>query len=723
LVDLTDRSRMNPDPATSSLRQKLLSLVSTNFEVTRGAPLPFGATVLRGGINFSVFSKHATSVTLILYFPGETEPLVEFPFDPHLNRTGDVWHAFLFGLNPGIHYTFRMERTPNENPLVYRFDAQKILLDPYARVLSGNTNWNDHTPLKAVWRAAILESDFDWELDQPLNIPLADSVIYELHTRGFTRHPSSGVSKPGTFAGLIEKIPYLQSLGITAVELLPIFAFDEILEERNAATGKPARFDYWGYNPISFFAPKAAYASSTGDAGPVNEFKTLVKALHAAGIEVILDAVFNHTAEGDERGPVHSFRGIDNPIYYMLKPGTGEYLNYSGCGNTLNCNHPVVRDLVSNALRYWVTEMHVDGFRFDLASILGRGQDGTVLANPPLLEQLALDPVLAQTKLIAEAWDAAGLYQVGSFPSWGRWAEWNGKFRDDMRSFVKGDGGMVPALATRLLGSPDLYAANSREPWHSINFVTCHDGFTLTDLVSYNEKHNEANGEENRDGSNDNLSWNCGAEGPSGTPEVNRLRSRQTRNFATLLMLSHGVPMFPAGDELGRSQRGNNNAYCQDNEISWMDWALLETNADLFRFFRLLIRFRRDHPLLRRGTFSPLAGPQAPQVEWHGVRLHEPDWSYESRTLAMHLHGQPNNRQDHIYMIANAHWEAHEFELPVTPGWEWTRSVDTSLHAPMDIADPGEPQTAIEPLRYRAGPRSVVVLLGREARGAATSAV
>jgi isoamylase len=702
---------MNPDPTTSSLREKLLSMVTTQFEVSRGSPLPFGATVLRGGINFSVFSKHATSVTLLLYFPGEMDPLVEFPFDPHLNRTGDVWHAFLFGLNPGIHYAFRMERTPNENPLVYRFDAQSILLDPYARVLSGHPSWSEHRPKRAHRRGAILESDFDWESDQPLNIPLADSVIYELHTRGFTQHPSSGVRKPGTFAGLIEKIPYLQSLGVTAVELLPIFEFDEIMHE---AADAPTRFDYWGYNPISFFAPKAAYASDLGDTGPVNEFKGLVKSLHAAGIEVILDAVFNHTAEGDERGLIHSFRGIDNPIYYMLKSETGEYLNYSGCGNTLNCNHPVVRDLVSNVLRYWVTEMHVDGFRFDLASILGRGQDGSVLASPPLLEQLALDPVLAQTKLIAEAWDAGGLYQVGSFPAWGRWAEWNGKFRDDIRAFVKGDAGMVPALATRLLGSPDLYAANSREPWHSINFITCHDGFTLADLVSYNDKHNEANGEQNRDGTNDNLSWNCGVEGPSSSSEIDRLRSRQVRNFATLLILSHGVPMLLAGDEVGRSQKGNNNAYCQDNEIGWLDWNLFETNKDLFRFFQLLIQFRRDHPLLRRGTFSALAGPLAPQIEWHGVQLHAPDWSYESRTLAMHLHGQPNKRQEHIYVIANAHWEAHEFELPVVPGWDWIRSVDTSRDAPFDIADPSEPEKVIDPRRYVAGPRSVVVLDGRE---------
>ena len=682
-------------------------MVTTQFEFSRGSPLPFGATVLRGGINFSVFSKHATAVTLVLFFPGETEPLLEFPFDPHLNRTGDVWHAFLHGLDPGIHYGFRMERTPNDNPLTYRFDRQNILLDPYARAISGRARWG-LLQAQAPRRGAIIDSHFDWEFDQPLNVPLADTVIYELHVRGFTQHSSSGVAPPGTFRGVIEKIPYLQSLGITAVELLPIFEFDEVRKRRENSSHY---YDYWGYNPMSFFAPKAAYASEDGDAGPINEFKSMVKALHAAGIEVILDAVFNHTGEGNEHGPTVIFRGIDNPVYYMLDSKTGEYLNYSGCGNTLNCNHPVVRDLVVETLRYWVTEMHVDGFRFDLASILGRGQDGSVLSSPPLLEQLAHDPVLAQTKLIAEAWDAAGLYQVGTFPAWGRWAEWNGKFRDDIRRFVRGDAGMVSALATRLLGSPDLYSANLREPWHSINFVTCHDGFTLADLVSYNHKHNQTNGEQNRDGTDENWSWNCGAEGPSSSAEINRLRSRQVRNLAALLMLAQGVPMILAGDEVGRSQRGNNNAYCQDNEIGWFDWTQVDANADLLRFFRLLIRLRRDHAILRRGSFLPRA--EAPQVEWHGVRLHSPDWSHDSRSLAMHLHGRPDNHQDHIYLIANAHWEQHEFELPILPGWAWTRAIDTSLAPPLDIADPEEPEV-VEISRYRVNPRTVVVLVGRE---------
>ena len=678
----------------SDRRQKLWTVLSPAFEFGRGSPLPYGATVLRGGVNFSIYSRHATAVTLVLYAPGEDEPLVEFPFDPHLNRTGDVWHAFLQGLDAGIHYAFRMERRPNENPLLYRFDREKTLLDPYARAIAKT---------ETGWRAAIIESHFDWEFDQPLNIPLADSVIYEMHVRGFTRHSSSGVSQPGTYAGVIEKIPWLRALGVTAVELLPVFEFEK--------TPGEGRCDFWGYNPISFLAPKASYASADGETGsgetsPVDEFKAMVKALHAAGIEVILDAVFNHTSEGDHTGPVHSFRGIDNPTYYSLDMTTGEYRNYSGCGNTLNCNHPVVRDLICDVLRYWVTEMHVDGIRFDLASILGRGQDGSVLASPPLLEHLAHDPVLAKTKLIAEAWDAAGLYQVGTFPAWGRWAEWNGKFRDDIRRFVKGDPGMAPALATRLLGSPDLYSANFRQPWHSINFVTCHDGFTLADLVSYDRKHNDANGEQNRDGSDENLSWNCGVEGPSDAPEVVALRGRQMRNLLALLLLSQGVPMLLAGDEVGRSQGGNNNAYCQDNALSWFDWGLAETNGELLRFLRRLIRLRREHPVLRRGSFSAEPEPGTPRVEWHGVRLREPDWSYESRSLAMHMEGCPDGRQDHVYVIANAHWTPLDFELPVVPGWDWRRTVDTNEPA-LETPEP-----LLVPDRYRVPERTVVVLVG-----------
>jgi glycogen operon protein len=702
--------------SVTTARQELLAMFSSDFKLSRGTPIPYGAGVHRDGVNFSVFSKHATAVTLAIFYPGERESLVEFPLDPRINRTGDVWHAFLQGLDPGMHYAFRMDRVPNENPLIYRFDYATALLDPYARALSERAAWGVPSSERAPRCCAVIDNRFDWGFDQPLNIPLADSVIYETHLRGFTRHPSSGVGKPGTFAGLVEKIPYLQSLGVTAVELLPIYEFEECENVLTDPTTATRLYDYWGYNPISFFVPNAAYSSTPGDSGPVREFKSLVKALHAAGIEVILDVVFNHTAEGDEKGRTHSFRGIDNPTYYTINRATGEYLNYSGCGNTLNCNHPVVRDLVCEALRYWVTVMHVDGFRFDLASILGRGQDGSVLSSPPLLEHLACDPVLAGTKLIAEAWDAAGLYQVGTFPAWGRWAEWNGRYRDDLRRFIRGESGMVSSLATRLVGSADLYMQNDREPWHSINFITCHDGFPLADLVSYDVKHNAANGESGRDGLNENLSWNCGVEGPTDDPAILALRSRQARNFATLLMLSHGVPMILAGDEVGRSQRGNNNAYCQDNDVGWFDWTLTERNAGLLRFFRTLIRFRRDHLILRRGTFAISDQDLGqPWVEWHGVRLHQPDWSDDSHTLAMHLHGRPDGMQEHIYLISNAHWEAHDFELPVVPGWRWVQVVDTSIESPGDIAEAGAERPLPDPRLYAAGPRSTVVLMGQPA--------
>ena len=700
--------------SVTTARLELLSMLSADFEISRGSPIPFGASVRRDGVNFAIFSKHATAVTLVLFYPGDRESLVEFPLDPRVNRTGDVWHAFLQGLNPGIQYAFRMDRAPNENPLIFRYDQRHALLDPYAKALSERAEWGVPASERAPRCCAVIDNRFDWEYDQPLNIPLADSVIYETHVRGFTCHPTSGVKKPGTFAGLVEKIPYLQSLGVTAVELMPIYEFEECGNVLKDPTTGAQLYDYWGYNPISFFVPNAAYSSAPGVSGPVHEFKTLVKRLHAAGIEVILDVVFNHTAEGDETGPTHSFRGIDNSTYYTLNRATGEYLNYSGCGNTLNCNHPVVRDLVCEALRYWVTEMHVDGFRFDLASILGRGQDGAVLANPPLLEHLAYDPVLAGTKLIAEAWDAAGLYQVGTFPASGRWAEWNGRYRDDVRRYVRGEAGMVSSLATRLAGSADLYMSNDREPWHSINFVSCHDGFPLADLVAYDYKHNEANGENGRDGLNENLTWNCGAEGPTDDPDVLALRSRQARNFATILLLSRGVPMLLSGDEVGRSQRGNNNAYCQDNEISWFDWTLPERNAALLRFFRLLVRFRHDHPILRRGTFAGASEDcEQPRVQWHGVALHQPDWSRDSHTLAVHLHGCPDGVHDHVYMISNAHWEAHEFELPVAAGWRWVRVVDTSLESPDDIAEPGQERPLSNSRRYSVGPRSTVVLLGQ----------
>jgi glycogen operon protein len=508
----------------------------------------------------------------------------------------------------------------------------------------------------------------------------------------------------------MEKIPYLKELGITAVELMPVTEFEECDNpRRNLLTGEPLR-NFWGYQPVSFFAPKASYARKGAAGQVVLEFKRMVKTLHEAGIEVILDMVFNHTGEGDERGATFCWRGLDDPTYYLLDPKSGRYLNYSGCGNTMNCNHPVVRHQILRALRYWVTEMHVDGFRFDLASILGRGRDGEVLPNPPLLEAIAADPVMADVKLIAEAWDAAGLYQVGSFPSWGRWAEWNGRFRDEVRRFVKSDPGITRLLAARLSGSPDLYRGSERAPWHSINFVTSHDGFTLADLVSYNEQHNWENGEGNIDGHPENLSWNCGVEGESADPQVLALRRRQARNFLTLLLVSQGVPMLLGGDELGRTQRGNNNAYCQDNDQSWLDWGLLERNGALLRFVARLIRFRKAHPSLRRRSF--FEDEQDPALAWHGARLGPPEWDAGSRALGMELTGADGDEP--IYIFANAHWLPTVFDLPRLPlGRSWRRFVDTALDPGSDALEPGS-EAPLETARtYAAGPRSVVVLVAR----------
>jgi isoamylase len=694
--------------------QPLIMNHPIEVELHQGHPMPLGATVRRDGVNFAIVSRYATAVTLLIFPPGEPEAVVEFPLDARFHRTGEVWHTFIKGLEPGISYAYRMDRVPNSEPHVHRFDLQTDLLDPYAKALTGGDTWGiPPRGRQRPRRSLVLQDEFDWGDDESPLIRPSDAIVYELHVRGFTRHPSSGVSRPGTFAGVVEKIPHLKALGVNVVELMPVWEFEEADSDRiNPFTGERL-LNYWGYHPIAFFCPNASYASQKGHGTQIREFKEMVKSLHAAGIAVVLDIVFNHTAEGNERGPTHSFRGIDNAIYYLIDLQTGKYHDYTGCGNTLNCNHPRVRDLIIDVLRYWVAEMHVDGFRFDLASVLGRGLDGSVLANPPIIERIAEDALLRQTALIAEAWDAAGLYQVGHFSATGRWAEWNGKFRDDVRRFVKSDPGMVSALATRLFGSPDLYQSSGRRPYHSLNFVTCHDGFTLADLVAYNDKHNEANGEGNADGSNDNLSWNCGAEGQTDAEEVNRLRRRQMRNFATILLLSAGTPMILAGDEFGRTQCGNNNAYCQDNERSWLDWRLLEANADLCRFFRLLIQFRRAHPLLRREDYDLNGGDRSLHIAWHGTELGKPDWSSESRALAMHLHGMDGGEIEDIYFIANAHWEENSFELPHLSGLHWWRVVDTLQAPPQDIAEPGAEDVLVDQHRYRVGPRSVVVLVGK----------
>ena len=703
--------------ASSHPSPSFLDLIAPDFAVLRGHPIPFGATPTGRGVNFSVYARHATAVSLVLFSPGEELPAAEFPLDPRYNRTGDVWHALLRGLDPAVTWAWRAERSVPPGAPWHRYGTS-LLLDPYARAVAGAAEWGaspspgEETPWEGVRarRGVVAAKEFDWGFDQPIDRHLADSVIYELHVRSFTRHPSSGVAHPGTFRGLVEKIPYLVELGVTAVELMPVTEFEENdNERRNPLTGERLK-NLWGYHPISLFAPRTAYGASTEAGAVVDEFKEMVKALHEAGIEVILDVVFNHTGEGDEKGPTHSFRGLDNATYYILD-GDGRYANFSGCGNTFNCNHPVVRNLILDSLAYWVTEMHVDGFRFDLASILGRGRDGSVLTNPPLLERIAADPVLANTKLIAEAWDAAGLYQVGHFPNWGRWAEWNGRYRDDLRRFLKGDQGMVSLLATRLSGSADLYQGGGRAPHHSINFVTSHDGFPLADLFTYSRKVNEENGEGNRDGGDDNHSWNCGHEGPGGPPEVERLRRRMARNAFALLLVSQGVPMILSGDEAGRTQSGNNNAYCQDNEVSWIDWGLAEKNADLFRFVKTLIRFRKENPLLRRRSFVP-EGPGSAPVTWHGHTPFRPDWSQGATCLGMHL--KDPARGDDVYVVTNAYHEAHGVVLPPpSEGRRWHLLADTYREPPADVFEEGREPLLANPERLEVGPRSVVILTGK----------
>jgi glycogen operon protein len=671
--------------------------------VRPGFVQPYGATPVEGGVNFAIHSTGATAVELVLFRRGEPEPFAELPF-PERFRVGGVYAMAVLGLDPDtIEYGYRVHgpRIPAAGD---RFDPGVILTDPYARQLGGGERWGRPYDDEIYrYRAQVPAGDFDWGDDRPLGLPMHELVIYEAHVRGFTRHPSSGVASPGTFAGLQEKVPYLRRLGVNCVELLPVFEFDESDNVRSNPLTGARLHNYWGYNTVGFFAPKASYAATT----PVSELKSLVKALHAAGIEVLLDVVFNHTAEGNHLGPAISFRGLDNRAYYMLTPDGG-YLNFTGTGNTFNGNDPVARGFILDCLRYWVGEFHIDGFRFDLASALSRAGDGTPLANPPLLEAIAADPALRDTKLIAEAWDAGGLYQVGSFPHYGRWSEWNGRYRDATRRFLRGDPGSGRELATRLVGSPDLY--HGRGPAASVNFISSHDGFTLYDLVAYNGKHNEANGEDNRDGDDNNLSWNCGAEGPTHDQDVLELRTRQLRNALLLLLLSHGVPMFTAGDEMGRSQLGNNNAYCQDNEISWLDWTLTRGAADLLTFTRAAIAFRHAHPALRPavhvdGTSAAL------EMSWHGERAFEPDWDADRPLLAaMFGAGQPNV-QDVVYLAANAHSEPARLELPdPPPGHTWAVFADTAAGLPAAGWTPGSEPLLSDQHILAVASRSVQVL-------------
>jgi isoamylase len=678
-----------------------------NFEIT-GRAYPLGATVFPGGVNFSVYSRSASGVELV-FFDREDEALPSrvAPIDPVEDRTYHYWHVFVPDVKPGQLYGYRVQG-PFDPASGMRFESDKVLLDPYGRGVVVPRNYNraaacakGDNAATAMKSVVVNPGAYDWEGDAPLCRQVSRTIIYEMHVRGFTRHPSSGLSERtrGTYAGLIEKIPYLQELGVTAVELLPVFQFDA----QDAPAGK---VNYWGYAPISFFAPHQGYSSRQDPLGPVDEFRDMVKALHRAGIEVILDVVFNHTAEGNQDGPTLSFRGLENSAYYILENDRSRYANYSGTGNTINGNHPIVRRMIIDSLRYWVNEMHVDGFRFDLASILDRDQHGNLLPNPPVLLDIDSDPELAGTKLIAEAWDAAGLYQVGSFVG-DSWREWNGKFRDDVRSFLRGDNGTVAPLADRLLGSPQIYGHKEREAEESVNFVTCHDGFTLNDLVSYNQKHNEANGENNRDGANDNRSSNWGVEGPTGNPEIEKLRNRQVKNFFTVTMHSLGLPMLSMGDEVRRTQLGNNNAYCQDNEISWFDWTLQAKHPDVLRFVQLLCSQRlllSGHTGTRYANLSQLL--RMAERSWHGVKLGQPDWSFTSHSLALYAEARVENLL--LYFILNAYWEPLDFELPPAPaGNGWRRWLDTTLDSPNDIVE-WAAAPKITASSYRAGPHSVI---------------
>jgi len=675
-----------------------------------GRGFPLGATLVSRGVNFSVYSRGAARIELLFFDRvDDGRPARVMAFDPVANRTYHYWHLFVPDVQPGQIYGYRVHG-PFDPVNGLRFDSSKLLLDPYGRAVVVPKNYSrmaaalDGANAATAMKSVVVDSHaYDWEGDAPLKRPSARTIVYEMHVRGFTRHPSSGVVEKlrGTYAGLVHKIPYLRDLGITAVELLPVFQFDP----QDCPTGL---VNYWGYAPVSFFAPHQGYSSNQNPLGPVNEFRDMVKALHRAGIEIILDVVFNHTAEGGDHGPTLCFRGLDNISYYILEPRSSRYANYSGTGNTLNANHPIVRRMILDSLRYWVEEMHVDGFRFDLASVLARDSSGNVMSDPPVLWDIESDPVLAGTKMIAEAWDASGLYQVGSFIG-DSWKEWNGRFRDDVRDFVRGGEHSVTRIADRTLGSPEIYGHKHREAEQSVNFVTCHDGFTLNDLVSYNYKHNQENGEDNRDGANDNRSWNCGVEGPTSDAAIEKLRNRQVKNFLTVTMLSLGVPMILMGDEARRTQHGNNNAYCHDNETSWFDWSLLGKHADLHRFVKLLIarRLLRDveHEDLRL-TLNQLL--RNAKTAWHGVKLGQPDWSDYSHSVAFSAE-VPRQRMS-FHLILNSYWEPLDFELPLlSNGGAWRLWIDTSLDPPNEIVD-WQTAPPFPGRTYQAGPRSVVVL-------------
>ena len=699
------------------------------LEMDIGKPLPFGASELEGGINFSVFSRHAEKVWLELFNAAEDEKaFASIELDALAHRTGDIWHVWIRGIGVGQIYAFRMQG-PYEPDAGHRFNRCKLLLDPYAHALVGTRDWDFQdargidlsTPepdtacsiednAEHMAKCLLTDTRFDWRGDRPLKRPWSETILYETHVRGLTIHPSSAAKYPGIFLGVIEKIPYLKTLGITALELMPVQEFNENeLVRENPSTGEVLR-NYWGYNTVSFLAPKESYGSEIEAGCQVVEFKTMVRELHKAGIEVILDIVLNHTAEGDETGPTLNFRGMENSIYYMLRTDRRKYRNYSGCGNSLNCNHPVVRGFILDCLRYWVIEMHVDGFRFDLASVLGRDREGEVLTNPPILERIVEDALLRDVKLIAEAWDAGGAYQVGSFPG-PRWCEWNGRYRDEVRRFWRGDDGMAGALATRLCGSADLYQRTGKDPLHSINFITCHDGFTLHDLVTYSQKYNEANGEGNRDGADENFSDNYGVEGETKDPAVNAVRTRQIKNLLATLFMSRGVPMMLGGDEFRRTQGGNNNAYCQDNQVSWYDWNLVVQNRQIFRFIRELIAFRRRHRVLTAEHFYT-----GDDILWLGPDGGVPQWDSGGGVLGCLIYPEKSElraAEQPLCLLFNAKNEPEVFQLPKAPDNRlWHRFVDTGKSYPHDVRGEGKELLLKEQGVYRLLPRCMAILVG-----------
>lgn len=694
--------------------------MTLSYKLSSGSYFPPGATVSNAGVNFSIFSRHASGAELLLYeAAGSPEPFQVISLNPKTNRSFFFWHVFVEALPAGTHYTWRMFGPNDMASTGRRFNAKKELIDPWAKAVS-DVFWNRRRASdpddesRSSYRAVVAKSDYIWTGERPWKLGLEGAVIYELHVGGFTRHPSAGVGHPGTFAGLIDKIPYLQDLGITHVELLPVMAFDEqFVPDNVVAKGLK---NYWGYNTHSFFSPHPGYCVNPELGSNAHEFKDLVKALHNAGIGVILDVVFNHTAEGGPNGPMINFKGFINEIFYHLDPHDRSYYrDYTGCGNTVNCNHPLVTQFIVHCLEYWVEKMHVDGFRFDLASVFTRGEDGTPQANPPLPWRIEFSNALYRVPMIAEAWDASGLYDVGSFPGL-RWAEWNGRYRDVIRRFVRGDPGLVGQVASCIGGSSDLYEEEDRLPLHSINFISCHDGFTLYDLVSYNGKHNEANCEDNRDGSDNNLSWNCGAEGETDNAEVLALRRRQAKNLISILLLSQGIPMLLSGDEVLHSQMGNNNGWCQDNELSWFDWNLVEKNRDMLRFVKELIALRRRHPNLNRREFlsgEQVSGRGLPDIAWHGYRLDEPLWSdYSAQYLAYTLAGLSDGEED-LHVVLNMSERNVAASLPEIPGRSWHLALDTSRTGQDDIL-PRDRQKALESSSYTIARRTVAVFEARE---------